>query len=881
MIFSFKLEGQYRFDFENDSSVASECNLGPGWTQLPGGRWCCDTIDPLTGASSLHHCFDNLQEGCDFLVFRHDLLDLTQPFSCSFRIRHAYAPSSLNNWQLALGAEFHDSVPRILNGLILGVNYTGSDDLVKLWLLKDGVAEVLCSTTLNYQEQVGTERAPLFSVHGNGAGLLELYTVLHPDSDEPVYLGSCRIDGISWGRQLLLRYCYTSARDRALWLDDLVLEGHYEKDTLAPFVSKVEFLNEKSLELVFSERVMEPDPGAFYLSSEENPEGLPPDAVRVMGESVEISFMDVIPNRVPQRIRIRGLADMDGNLLKDTLVRVMRNEAQWGDMVFNEVMADPDPAVRYMEEYLELFNRSDYPLKLEGWQLKVNERIYLLEVLILGQESMKSASMKLESLELESLELGPGNFMVLKGMTLPNDGATLSLLDGEGKQIHAASYRIPWDGPQWKNEGGWALESPDPDLPCRISYNWEYTTDPGGGSPGRINSNAGSRMDREPPLLLYAGLGDPGVLFLHYSEPLRLPEDGVDAKDGMAAFRLDPGGATPDSVLFADPLGEVLELHFREDFHQWFSFQIRVSGLSDCAGNKADVHQIVAGVTSYPGPASVVINEIMYDPLEEAPEYVELFLSGREVLDLQDLSIHLVEEGGSPDHPIVLSTHSRLIQPGQYLVLTSCVPHLMDAYTLDLSGQLVEVEGLTGLNNSSGIIYLTDRAGNVVDRVEYRDEMHMSLLEDPRGVSLERVGVSRSGGDADNWHSAASIAGYATPGKKNSQCIDEELSEHLLDAVPEVFSPDNDGFEDLLEITISTGGPGWVIGLWITDLQGNTVRVLANNHLAASSLSYTWDGEGEAGSMQPMGFYVIHARAYHPVTGKSWIRRKALGLVYR
>jgi hypothetical protein len=271
----------------------------------------------------------------------------------------------------------------------------------------------------------------------------------------------------------------------------------------------------------------------------------------------------------------------------------------------------------------------------------------------------------------------------------------------------------------------------------------------------------------------------------------------------------------------------------------------------------------------------------MYDPEEGKPEYVELFLPGDKIVDLQDLAIHLVEEGGSPDHPIVLTPHSRLFLPGQLLVLTNCVPQLEEAYGLEVSGQWVEVTGLPGLKNSSGTIYLTDRAGQVVDMAVYKDEMHMELLDDPKGISLERISAKRPGSDPENWHSAASISGYATPGRENSQSFGVSDSDLLLDVDPEVFSPDNDGYNDLLKIIVSTSGNDWVIGLVITDLQGNRIRVLANNHLAGPTVTYTWDGEGENGSMQPMGFYVIHARGYRPSTGEQWIRRKALGLVYR
>jgi len=860
LLFSFRLEGQYHFDFEIDSSEMENCCLGEAWNQVPGQRWCCDTIAPIMGNSSLHHTFDNPQEGCDYLVLRHDPLNVSDPFSFSFRIRHGFLPSNMNNWQVALGATFDDGQEpggkeaHIANGIVLGVNYSGSDDLVKIWFVDEGVSEILCSTALNYQEQVGSSQAPLFRVQGDGTGNLDLYWSPDPAGQAIEHLASCRIDGIAWGRQLLVRYRYTSSRDQALWLDDLAMEGHFEKDTTPPELIALELVHDSSLQLGFSETVYLSEASSFVLCSEDLPEGLTPDGILELGEEILITFSEVFLNRKPYQLRIEGVEDLDGNLMADTTVPILLNEALWGDVVFNEIMADPDPAIHYGEEYLELFNRSGYAVDLEGWQLHVNERTYILDATYVKME---------------------GDYICLGGITLPNDGATLALYSKEGRLVHGVSFRIPWNGPDWKKEGGWSLESPDADLVCRISVNWEYSGDPGGGTPGRSNSNQVLLEDREVPVFLYAGVGHPGELQLHYNEPLLIQQDLT------GDFRMDPGGRYPDSVRLVDPLRDILHLHFQEDFQDWTLFRLSLTGLSDCAGNRSSEQVLTAGAKSFPMPGSVLINEIMHDPEEGKPEYVELFLPGNAVLDLQDLAIHLVEEGGSPDHPHVLSSHSRLILPGQYLVLTSCVPHLEEAYRLEVSGRWVEVAGLPGLNNSSGCIYLTDRAGQVLDMVAYSDEMHMELLDDPRGISLERVSWERPGIDPDNWHSAASIEGYATPGRKNSQSYTMLDGEQLLEVLPVVFSPDNDGYQDLLQININAGGNDWIIGLFITDLQGRRVRTLANNHLAAPSVSYTWNGEGENGSMMPMGFYVVHAQGYRPATGAQWIRRKAVGLVYR
>ena len=548
LLISFKLEGQYQFDFEIDSSGVVECFSGGMWRQVPEQRWSCDTIHPIEGNFSLHHRFDNPQEGCDYVVLWCDPLNTKNPFSFSFRIRHGFDPSNMNNWQLALGATFYDGPatgggkPHILNGIVLGINYTGSDDHIKIWRVNNGDIETLCSTALNYQEQVGTSQAPLFRMEGDGDGSLDLFWSPDPAEQIPQLLGSCRIEEISWGRQFIVRYRYSSSRDRALWLDRLELEGHFVKDTLAPKVSGVELVNEHTLQLGFSERVVLSEACSFILFSEKFPGGISPDSLWGIEEGVVISFPEVIPNRVPHQIRVEGVVDLDGNLLGDTLVNVMRNEAQWGDLVFNEVMADPDPVVRYSEEYLELFNRSDHLLNLEGWKLKVNERSYLLETSNVASVTGEDTDGGNADGERMVLEVLPGNFILLKGITLPNDGAILSLFGKEGTLVHTASYRVPWDGADWKKEGGWSLESPDTDLVCRVSVLWDYSNDPGGGTPGRMNSNRTMLVDKEPPDLLFAGVGDPGQLLLHYTEPLRLPHDM------KATVRLDPGSAVPDSA---------------------------------------------------------------------------------------------------------------------------------------------------------------------------------------------------------------------------------------------------------------------------------------------------------------------------------------------
>jgi len=776
----------------------------------------------------------------------------------SFRIRHGYTPSSANNWQIALGAEFSHAPPQIQNGLVIGVNFMGSDDLVKIWSLVDGKPQELSVTGLNYQEVVGIESAALFTLVWYPEGVLKLYFAKDSFIQEPEEIGSCELKLLPNGQQLVIRYSYTSARDRCFWLDDVIFEGNFIRDTLAPFVTGVEVMGENTLNVGFSEQLELPVAGSFLLDGE------PPDFCRANGAEIILEFANPIPNRLPQLLWIGNICDRDHNCLADTVVGFMRNEAVWGDVVFNEVMADPDPEILLpVEEYLELYNRSGHQLDLSGWRLHVNQRNYDL---------IKRAEL---DPDFSSPMLDAFSYKVIKGISLPNEGATLALYNEKGILVHGASYRVPWDGTDWKKEGGWSLESPDPNRWCLLSERWAYSTDPSGGTPGQINSAFSLREDVEIPTLLFYGYESPETIVITYSEPVTL--SNLNPKD----FLLRPGSLFPQKVETREPLSTQLLLSYPTKLQERSQFYIDIPSLSDCQGNLSHPGRLTGAVVSPPVQGDLFINEIMYKPLDGNPEFVELYNPGPDYFDLRYLSLHVLESGASPRQPIALSEGSRIFLPGAYLVVTSSVPHLREAYGLEISGRWLEVEDLPVLKNTGGTLYLTDRSGGVVDRVNYSEEQHMDLLNDSKGISLERISIQRPGSESANWHSAASIVGYATPGEENSQVVKHPLQEKMLSVEPEVFSPDNDGYQDLLNIRFTTQSLGWVIRLWISDLSGRLTRTLANNHIAGPSVMYGWDGETDQGRMATEGIYLVHLVGYHPVSGERLIRKAAIGVIYR
>lgn len=772
------LWAQYLFDFENDTLGEMEFHMNGIWEEVPAGRWECAGEYAISGSYSLHHSYDNDNAGCDYFIITLDPLQDTDSLFFSFRVKHGYPPSSANNWQVAFLADYSKGNDMtivsaqedilITEGLILGVNFKGSDDLLKLWECQSGDCHELCITSLNYQEQVGNNAAPEFQLVWHRNGILNIYFTRNPEEDPVELIGFCQLNNLPEGRHFVIRYEYSSTRDRNLWMDEIRL---------------------------------------------------------------------------------------DGNFVRDTSTTILRNEAEWGDVVFNELMVDPAPAVLLPAiEYLEIYNRSGYELNLENWRIEVNGRNH-----ILTDQSLK-----------------PYSYEVITGITIPNDGATMALYNESGALVHSVRYELPWGGPDWKKEGGWSLESPDPDQVCIISELWEYSSDRTGGTPGGINSNDAIFEDNAPPLFLYQGYGNqPGLFSLHYSEPIRFSETDLHR------ISVIPGNVNPDSGTTTVPVSDQLLLWFPENIYERSRFSLQLPGLADCSGNLSHSMELQSGKSSQIRSGSILINEIMYDPLDGKPEYIELFHPGQDFVDLHDLALDVVTEGTSPVSPVPLSDHSRIYSPGEYLVVTKNMPHLMDAYNLDLSGQWVEVKKIDGMQNSGGTVFLTDRTGSIVDMASYGDHIHMELLDVTQGISLERISVERSGSSPDNWHSAASIEGFSTPGRENSQSVMSSGSSELLMVDPEVFSPDNDGYQDLLQITVSPGVPGWIVKIWITDLTGKQMRSIANNHLAGPAVDYTWDGELENGKMATSGIYVLHGWGYHPVTGERWNRKKAFGLIFR
>lgn len=143
--------------------------------------------------------------------------------------------------------------------------------------------------------------------------------------------------------------------------------------------------------------------------------------------------------------------------------------------------------------------------------------------------------------------------------------------------------------------------------------------------------------------------------------------------------------------------------------------------------------------------------------------------------------------------------------------------------------------------------------------MHYSDQMHYDLLIETKGVALERISSENSSLDINNWQSASYITNYGTPGYKNSVSIDyyKEISENEICIMPEIFSPNGDGYDDICSINYEFSYPGYSINIKIFNTKGIMIKDLVYNNLANISGSVYWNGCDNSNHVVEPGIYII------------------------
>ena len=520
-------------------------------------------------------------------------------------------------------------------------------------------------------------------------------------------------------------------------------------------------------------------------------------------------------------------------------------------IVINEVMADPTPVVGLPNaEWLEVKNTGAVPVNLQNWRIgDQTGQSGALPYFILQPDSLLIIT---SSSQLSSLSVYGPTISVSTFPNLDNDGDIIWLKSSGGMIVHAIHYNTDWYHNAVKNTGGWSLEMIDSKNPCGGISNWNSSINSIGGSPGKKNSVINNNIDTEAPIVLRTFSNDSSSITVLFNEPL----DSTTAAN-KNYYNIEPQIPIL-SCYVKPPIFDEVVIRFSRAMATDSCYYLSASNLSDCAGNKITrIQKVKAALSSIASKGDISINEILFNPVSGAYDYVEYYNNSSKSFDVSHLYAANKDVNGQLASLSAIQTNSYMLFPNEYIVVTENPENLGLHYLVKDTKNILGLSNLPSLPDDKGSILLLNEYGSIIDEVNYNSNWHYPLLDNTEGVSLERIKPSGPTQDPVNWQSASRSAGFGTPGYQNSQYAEYTDTGNKLITCPQIFSPDNDGLDDIAIINYQMQSAGFNANVGVYNKQGLLVKHLINHQNISVTGHWKWDGLDDNNRELPIGPYII------------------------
>ncbi len=765
-----------------------------------------------------------------------------------FYVKLDFAPSASNYAEVYLSSDSSN-----LNGSVKGYflkigGISGSADDISLYRsdstsasvkIIDGTDSIAGTTSVELNIKVFRDIDGSWSLFIdrdlNGNYLLEGPIVIDTTYKTSSYFG--------------VKCIHTSTRNDKFFFDDFNVFNSPPIDTIPPQINSLELLDENSIILSFNEKL---DPLTALLDSNYSLNFGQEIADTLTFETadqnkIKLDFRNNFTNGFENQLIVKNVRDTSANSMQeDTLkfVYLAFETAMQGDIIINEFYPDVSPSNGLPEaEFVELYNRSDKFFNLKNWKLSDASSTAELDSFILRPKEYVILCSQADENDFEVYgnTLGVNSFPVLN-----NSEDKIELANPFNNIISKVDFNLDWYKDNTKRDGGWTIEAINPNSNCPGSINYAASVALIGGTPGQINSVYDTIGDTTSFILESISVISSDSISLLFNKPIDSSSINtaiisIDNLVGVSSINFQ--GSTPNTllVLLSTPLdsGEISRLS--------------INLLYDCYQNLIIPNEIRFALAQKEDAGDIVINEILFNPRPSGFDFVEFYNRSDKVLDLKNWLIANEDTTNLKD----IVSESFIMLPNQYVVITEDIENIVSEYPNSVSKVFIQIEDLPSYNDDNGVVYLFNKNKKIIDEVGYSEDMHFSLLVDNEGVSLERLDPARPSDDRSNFQSAAASVGFATPGFENSQKFKSSKFDGTISIEPKTISPDNDGYQDVLNINYSFSSSSNVVNIDIYDEQGRLVKDLVNNVSIGNAGIFSWDGLDDNNQKARVGIYIL------------------------
>ncbi|MCL5030049.1 MAG: lamin tail domain-containing protein [Bacteroidetes bacterium] len=472
------------------------------------------------------------------------------------------------------------------------------------------------------------------------------------------------------------------------------------------------------------------------------------------GDSLNIPVNFIVPQQKEFSIIAKVIFDKDefpSNNQMTKIYPIALAAAKYNDIVINEIMYAPTSGE---PEWIEIFNTTTFPINLNGWRIGDNSTSTSITSKDIIVQPFSYFIISKDSTLLKYFSVR-SQIVVTNFPSLNNSGDAVVLKDPSENIVDSLEYRPAWGG----NSNGKSLERINFQISSTDSSNWKTSSSKQKATPGYINSVSPKDSDIEITDIIFSPstpfLNDTVLVFIKIKNngknstdfSLRLFED--KNLDSVYDSYLSTTGAFTISPF--DSL--IINLNYSiKNFNSTKAFYVEAA-----SDNDQDTSNNYFYKTISPGyhPGSVLINEIMYYPSSGEPEWIEIYNTASDSINLKSWSITDVLTT-----PVTVQIKNNFnLSPKSYLVI-SRDSSIVNFHRIIPSNILTL--NLPVLNNDADGVVIKDNHGITIDSVFYRkDEGGIG------GNSLERKSLNVSSLLSANWNSSNDLE-LSTPGRINS-----------------------------------------------------------------------------------------------------------------